>query len=1080
MSSETTKLFVEKRQALPAYEGVPDAPSVTEARDKGLLSKIVSWLFRGQSSSPPDEHTPALPTDERVEVLLPPPPQVYGLATLFQGDPNHDLEAVRDSRVALSEYRGTYKEQDGWPYPFRYHLARHSGVPSFLNGYLEQPDAVPIDQIDMGRERATKWFSQELVSRALFGVDWGRSEHWLEYVEAVLVPWPNEIRHPELEERRGQVWAHARFQQMVNEWPVFGAQVVTHFRDQDPRVSCTSSYFPLRDELTLKEPADLEQAKQTAQRLAVQAVAGEVTGIEGIGLYVELLAPFLFAEDETDLRRWTNWHTQVAFTLIQALSQHDPDRFRSMAALPPSTPPTDIVDALREHNKSLVVYRWGISIVPYAESELFVYPFAGHYYLAYLVELTPPNTAAPWRVFVDTDKGLILGPPENSALHANIFATSGHALPQGSSSILNENVGDLQNEVAPYAQFKHLSTQGSLDPLDLAALPASGVQLELEGVNIAYHARALFRCFQDQDDLGIIWHSAPGQSISASDKIIQDRPIEVIVGMDGNDFRVSFSKTDLPPKGQIRFQTMGANQNGLTTGDNRVNPSLNPRVFAPSLDREIIFHEFAHAFMWKLRFDPLFGFQKKEQQPFVYPLLEGYATFFARSLAVRDDFDPSDADRLLWARAAYRRMDWGGMWDTSRSDNIPGADMLPWPNIYPNQLEDGMQAFEVSMIWARALWDIAWLLASPQVPPATYDGVNQNDRINAFKTANRLALNAYFYLHGLTANYELAAEGIVDGVPGAIQASVKQALKNRGIYAEQGVQALAESPAQSSIGSQLFIGSDQGVARWDGQGPDPLLPMNLPDGTGVVALQADEDFLYAASESLVWKWPWTGAGGWSQLGGGFPPDQLPLSMTILDGNVIVGTSDSLFALSNNTWQPIIGGRMAVNMTVNDVGGGANQLVLISTLTDEVKVVPTTALANPNNIVFVTGLSSSVRATSAVLFGGALYVGTVQGIQRRANFQSNTGDGDAWVEEQVGGAAVLCLIVDRIDNRICAGTTNGLYWRNANGWQHDDTIHAEAQNAVVSSVLRGDDRFVIGTLNQGLFVLENGIWKHQVL
>jgi hypothetical protein len=1067
MLSDATNLFVKKRQALPAYEAPPGVLSALVARIQGWLSRIIGWLF--------PRH------DERVDVLLPPPPQVYGLATLFQSDPNHDLEAVAVCRDALAKYRRTHKERDGWPYPLRCHTARHTGVPSFVNGYLEQPISFSEDGTDLDRESAAKWFTQELISQMLFGVDWGRAAPRLEYVEAALVPWSKEIRHPAMKELRGQVWAHARFQQMVDLWPVFGAQVVVHLRDQDPRVSCTSSYFPLRDSLTLREPANLEQARQTARRLAVQAVAGRLTGIEAIGLYIELLAQFLLTEDETILREWTDWHTQVAFDLIQALSQDDPDRFTSLAALPPSTPPTNLFHALREQSRFLDEYRWSIGIVPYAGSELFVYPFAGHYYLAHLVELTPPKSEAPWRVFVDTDQELVLGPPENSVLHAVYFSTSGDALQSPPvTSDLEENVGDLQDAVK---SFMHMvDSEG--DSLTLADQAANS-QLLLEGVNIAYHARALFDCFGDPEDLGI----SLGSGIQASHVIAQGNPIEVTVGTGGNNFQVNFSKTDQPPKGQIIFQTMAPNNlNGLATLDNREIPASNPRVFAPSLDREIIFHEFAHAFMWKLRFDPSFGIQDS-QRPFIFPLLEGYATFFARSLAVRDDFDPADADRVLWARAAYRRTDWGSTWAASRSGNIPGADMLPWPNIYPKSKTEGVQAYEVSMVWVRALWDIAWLLANPQVPSASPDDVNQDARTTAFKSANRLALNSYFYLHGLTANYELAAEGIVDGAAGLnnppIQADLKQALKNRGIYAGQGVQALAESPTQSSIGSQLFVGSDQGVARWDGQQADPLVPMNLPDGSGVVALQADADFLYAASESAVWKRPLAGPGGWFILGGSFPADQLPLSMAVLDGKVIVGTSDGLWACSNhsdnsvNIWQRIPVGGMAANMTVNDLGIGSDQIVLVSTLTNRVYVVPRTAVANPNDIRSAI-LDSAERATSAALFGGALYVGTVQGVRRLANFQPSTGTGSAWNSETVCGAAVLCMVVDRVANRVGAGTTNGLYWRDASGvWQHDTTIPPAAQDAIVASVLPGS-RFVIGTLNQGLFVRENNAWRHQPL
>lgn len=1081
MSSGTTNLFVKKRQALPAYEVAPGTLSALIARIQGWLSRIIGWLF--------PRH------DERVDVLLPLPPQVYGLTTLFQSDPNHDLDAVRVSQNAFGDYRRDYKDRDDWPYPLRRHLARHTGVPSFLNGCLDQPARFATDGPDVGRETAQDWFAQKWISPSLFGVDWGRAAPQLQYVESALIPWPNEVSHSALEGWRGQVCAHVRFEQIAGSWPVFGAQVVAHFWQQGRRISCSSSYFPLRDSLTLKAPADPEQAKQTARRLAVKAVAGELTGIEAIGLYIELLAPFLFVEDKTALGKWTGWHTQVAFTLIQALSQDDPDRFESLAALSQNAPLSDLLHALWEHVNFLDKYRWRISIVPYAGSELFVYPFAGHYYLAYLVGLMPPRAAAPWRVFVDTEQGLILGPPENSALHASFYTTSAAALPPRTPSHLNELVGDLQAEVEqthPFMRLMHRNSQSQLVPLTLATLPANQAQLLLEGVNIAYHARALFHCFEDRDDLGIDC----GSGISASQKITAGLPIQVIVGVGGSQYQMGFTKTDQPPRGQITFQTTGTDPlNSLTTKDNRANPSPTPRVFGPSLDREIILHEFAHAFMWKLRFDPAFGTTPAER-PFTFPLLEGYATFFARSLAVRDDFNSHDPYRMHWARAAWRSGDWDSIWAASRSVSIPGADRLPWPNIYPRAKVEGMQAFEVSMVWVRALWDIAWRLANPPVPPNAYDDVSLDSRTAAFKRANRLALNSYFYLHGMTANYELAAEGIVEGVPepnnSPIQTSVKQALKNRGIYAECGVQALAESPAQSGIGSRLFVGSDQGVALWDGQLANPLVPWNLPDGSDVVALQADANFLYAASECAIWKRALNSMNQvWSKIEGAFPgdpdptrgefpADQLPLSIALLNGNVLVGTSDGLWTFRNDEWSGFKRERMAVNMTVNDVEGQSNKIVLVSTLMHYVYVVTGVTAGGQVTSIKVILNNPAMQATSAVIFGRDLYVGTVEGVQRYVDFQPSNGTGSQWSSEIVDDAAVLCLVVDRVGNRVGAGTTNGLYWRNANGtWQPDTMIPPAAQSAIVGCVWRGN-RSVIGTLNQGLFVCENNVWKQVVI
>jgi len=78
------------------------------------------------------------------QVLLHRRRQSYGLGTMFQQDQkHHDLEAVRVARQTLPDYRKDYSERakihSQYPYPFRYCLARHTGLPAFLTGYLDTP-----------------------------------------------------------------------------------------------------------------------------------------------------------------------------------------------------------------------------------------------------------------------------------------------------------------------------------------------------------------------------------------------------------------------------------------------------------------------------------------------------------------------------------------------------------------------------------------------------------------------------------------------------------------------------------------------------------------------------------------------------------------------------------------------------------------------------------------------------------------------------------------------------------------------------------------------------------------------------
>lgn len=1084
----------------------------------------LEFLSARQLNAAPKEQSQA-----PVEILLPLPPQLYGTAAVFQKDKeNHDQQAVENSRAQLANYRADYPI-DGVPYyPLRVHVARQSGLPAFVNGYLDHPAQFSPDEPEAGTKIALTWLEKQSsdepaskkhwsISGVLFGRKWGKVAEKLHFINAVFVQWPDKVETPKHDGWKGQLCGHVRFQQFLNDMPVFGGQVVVHLRRDDTRVSCSNSYLPLRDHPEIKRPENYETARNTARRAAIQAVIGELEGEALIGLALEWFAPWMDPNLHLPESDWTKVDSWVAENLIKSLLEQDSDRYKGLAKFLPQAPhpfsPHAFANALREYMRGLDNYAWRIEFLRYANAELMVYPFAGKYHCACWLELAPPGLGPNWRVFVDANNGTLLGAPDNNVLHAPVFLSSDEAfipwpqnappMPQGTG----ESVADLQNQVQVTDHYVELHdyNNGQKTPLNLAALNVNSLLL-LEGANIAHHARELFKAFQDPCDLGCSV-SLPGAngSVSASARIQSGSKIRAIVGVPpgvggSDEYSMAFGVNAATQTGEITFQTMALNDaNGLRNNDNRANPAVNPFVFAPSLDPEIILHEFAHAFMWKLELDPAFGMDDA-QRPFIHPLLEGYATYFARSIGARAKFDAQAENSFLWACAAFRRGNWGELWDMRRGgpapvggaaySPVPGADVLTFPNVYPRPQASGLQAYEVSMLWARALWEIAFLLA-----PAPIGNLqvmeSQADRIVAFKAANRLAISSYLYLHGLTANYELAAEGIVDTAinlqPHQVNA-IKAALAGRGIFAEQGVQTLVETAPTSALPSQLFIGSDQGAALWD-SAVNWSLPMRGADEIAVVGdavgMAADDTDLYVATESQVWKSPLGNAPNWSRLGN-FPAEII-LSFAEMNAKLVLGTSESIWGFWNNTWNQFAIPLPIVRMNCLEPPSSNNQALLAATLT-ETLILLTHAQGGGVGMMPVI-LPTGTRATCATLFGNALYVGTMNGILRWANITratltttNLTSNPNLPTSESLGGAGVLCLFIDHGiagagNARIGAGTTSGLYWRDAawGTWALDPNQPPGAKTGIVNAISWGS-KPAIGTLNNGLYVFENGGWQ----
>jgi len=150
-----------------------------------------------------------------------------------------------------------------------------------------------------------------------------------------------------------------------------------HLRHNDPRVSCSSSYFPLTDPAGFTRPTIRMMPKRAPNRSPLKPLRAK-WGMAAIGLYLELLAPFVNTNDKQVLARWTAWQTRVAQLLATALASSPGPQFTGLSRLARISAPAEIVAVLKESWGAFELYRWEIDIAPYAGSDLVIFPFAGH------------------------------------------------------------------------------------------------------------------------------------------------------------------------------------------------------------------------------------------------------------------------------------------------------------------------------------------------------------------------------------------------------------------------------------------------------------------------------------------------------------------------------------------------------------------------------------------------------------------------------------------------------------------------------------------------------------------------------
>ena len=932
---------------------------------------------------------------------------IYGYSTPF----TPSLEVLRRSRKALRTYHLEYKppeDETEKPYPWRLVVARHTGLPALLRGFLppqdvfENRDVLNLntvvqetktrsdrpkatqDGVDTIGDISDRWlFGDETRAEALFGI--GAQEAWERL-------WREEshgsqilyTRAPSNGSRTPKMSAHVRYQQWHRDWPVFGGGAIVHMASGDRRACVTTSYFPLQ--------ADKDFVPKIEPHEAVHAAR-------------EALADFM-RENQA---------------------------------------PID--DALEGP----------ADIVPYAGKQLSVLPHAGGYHLAYPVELLSPHWDSGWRVFIDAETGEPIGDPEDLILHVDHFATSGAALSGfRTSKPLPHN---------PCSDFMcvgiHSGTGNPEDDDEPSWCHAESQGPQFEATNVAIHAHRVYERFVAlsptyQSRLQSYEHNGQtmAPALRARAAFISASPY----------LQMGFNRSKLLARKVITFQS--DTHDGLRAENEQL-------VHHPAYDPEVICHEVTHALMWLLNPKPFE--EMVSSVPFGCSLVEGYANYFARSIAQPSDPSP------LWARAAYQVDPWCDRWALTRSKWIEGEDLLPAPNLYPHQkTNEELPAYNVGMIWARALWDLRTWLGKD--------------------VADRLALGAWEYLHGWVASFESAAEGFIDAAiqTGIPTQPIKQIFAERGILAEQSIQALAYlSPGNGSSSTVLLAGADAGLMRsldngetWHDWGDTATEPLR-----DVVALTEKDSTFYAATETGIYQRNSDGA-AWTAVGA-WPEDQTPYSVAKAENALYAGAGFSVWryclAGGGAGWVPSECTTFINGTACADCGNTDtclfNFLGLELASTDEAAnallycagfdAIRYRAAAGRTWLKkFIGQVSQPAAVVALAARGDTAYLGTladgIYAMQIAMPVQVNP----IARPDQLGGSAVLSLHLTESDELI-AGTTSGVYKAALapveDYWNWSPLNTGLPSTAIVTIVLSAGTVLWAGTAAHGLWSWDGATW-----
>lgn len=479
-------------------------------------------------------------------------------------------------------------------------------------------------------------------------------------------------------------------------------------------------------------------------------------------------------------------------------------------------------------------------------------------------------------------------------------------------------------------------------------------------------------------------------------------------------------------------------------------------IFHPSWDPELIVHELAHAFFWLLNDDP---WQNPQTiAPFSRALHEGYAVYLARSFAAGDK---PQQDDVPWASGVYRPENWQTRWLLRRDSRIVGADLLRRPNNYParsfrpGQQEIDWEDYDIGMIWARALWDLRQLL-----------GPGQTDY---------LAVQAYPYLHGAIVNLQTAAEALIEADARKdrlnVAAAVEPIWSTRGLTSDVGVFAIVRGP-----NGHLFAGSEQGVLMHTGNGwvRDPASWQDVKlASVESLAVQGNRLFAVATPPrgNLGDGVPEWNVGLYVRENGLWQIHSMPdgvtiLSVHIVDGALLLATTNGVYLHSSGAWQQVINTSNLEpdqNSTqISDLShwvAGNGQGWLIAARPKHVARIRFPLTADSRWIASL--MPGDSRPSALVLWQNRLYIGTLeQGIWEYANGAPvQTG----FVPPE---SAVLALVAS--NTWLIWSTPEEVGWSDGNISRR--VIPPCATGIVVSLWVDADETLWAGTLAHGIWRL----------
>ena len=208
-----------------------------------------------------------------VSVLLPPSPALYWHSEALQEDPRFDGTALTTSIDSQRQYLERYRQIESAPYPPQLVPMPHTGMPAMLNGYL--PDLGQFDAIEPLVAGVQRWLENtDNLALALTGLPPERLFQAGQGKQAILVGDGGFSLHSPDEAFQGENppgvsrgdTLHVFYRQYhADGWPIYNGWVVAHCVSADPRVSASSSYFPLREDTAFELRLSEEEAWAVAR-----------------------------------------------------------------------------------------------------------------------------------------------------------------------------------------------------------------------------------------------------------------------------------------------------------------------------------------------------------------------------------------------------------------------------------------------------------------------------------------------------------------------------------------------------------------------------------------------------------------------------------------------------------------------------------------------------------------------------------------------------------------------------------------------------------------------------------------------